>query len=778
MVTSLRAGGAISTISGGTKKTLISTRPNQTVRDVYYSIGTDQTKNLKERIVELHGVDSAPVKAVHELDHYVSDPETRKGAWYWCFYKRVKSAMWALYPHAGDIVRTRMAREFIDDLLNGGYIRALQSLAVPSGANHVDFASDYAGKYGVSIGAALLFGPRGGAIMELLHFLAVERVHGMHRHGTSANPNWSEETRKIWYDAQRTSSWPRMVNEEGEEVLLDIAEEEGCLPQGVAEALREMWRRNPVLRDYTGTNRLSGDTPFQIIEDVVDVLVQKKFSPLDEVEKARYSQVVEQANRQGIDPFYAVYRNLFARRDRLRSLWNKARKWLYDYSLLLWESQNELWLVEGKRLPASGVVYKPRKTAVSKSKKNGTPGTIYLNNGRYYWVVANKMNPRPLIDPKSKPKVPGTIFKDGSRYYWIIPGLLKRQRLIPEHEKFSAKNRTAAERIAYRIWNQLKRDDPKLAETILKRTRSQGLATKDRAVAEKVAARIWRFIKKNDPELAVKILTNNRQKARDHWHAQIVVNGRHRFVGNFDTRAQAEAAYAREFEKVHGYPAGYNVQCIPKIDKVWPTWEEEKARLDQMDEHPRMPVIGQTSASESLSPLITRMQRIDWLRQHIILVFDDHCPTAPADIAIQSRGHRWYEKIRADNGRPVVMGSASIDKDTDRVRITIYRLGLDNRQVLAEELYHIGCKVIQRKRPGVFKAMFRWHQQQLQNGGDPTFSMPDMFAHNMALEESGATTSLPRSVVKSAQRLLSPSNRISPSIMEQVKANWAVAQPV
>jgi len=753
--------------------TLISTRPNQTARDVYYSIGTDQTKNLKEKVVEVHGADSAPAKAVYELDHYVSDLETRKGAWYWCFYKRVKSAMWALYPYAGDIVRTTMAREFIDDLFNGGYIRALQSLTVPSGAKHVSFASDYAGKYGVSIGAALLFGPVGGAIMELLHFLAAERVHGMHRHGTSANPNWSEETKKIWYDAQRTGSWPRMVNEEGEEVLLDVAEEQGCLPEGVREALRQMWRRNPALHDYTGTNRLSGDIPFQIIEDVVDVLVQKKFSPLDEVQKARYNQIVEDANKQGIDPFYAVYRNLFANRDRLRPLWNRARKWLYDYSLLLWEAQNELWLDEGKRAPAIGVVYKPRKIAVSKSKKNGTPGTIYLNNGRYYWVVANKMKPRPLIDPKSKPKVPGTIFKDGSRYYWIIPGLLKRQRLIPEHEKFSAKNRTDAERIAYRIWNQLKRDDPKLAETILKRTRSQGLATKDRAVAEKIAAKIWRFIKKNDPELAVKILTNNRQKARDHWHAQIVVNGRHRFVGNFDTRAQAEAAYVREFEKVHGYPAGYNVQCIPKIDKVWPTWEEEKARLDRMDEHPRMPVIGQSAEAGSLNSMVARMQKVDWLVRNVILVFDDDSPVASPDVAVESRGKRWYEEIKKQGKRPVIRGSAEIDRDTGRIRIAVYNQGLDDRRVLAEEVYHIGFKIIRYASPDTLEAIQRWYNHQLGTGSDPTFSMPDVFSCNMALEESDITTTLPRCVVKQAKKVFSPACAVPASIMEQVRASWS-----
>jgi hypothetical protein len=749
--------------------------PNETgnsIRNTIYSVGVDQMPNLKERIAEVHGQNSEVMKAVDELDCYVSDPETRKGPWYWNFFRRVKSAMWALYPHAGDIVRTTMAREFIDDLFNGGYIRALQSLTVPSGAKHVSFASDYAGKYGVSIGAALLLGPVGGAIMELLHFLAAERVHGMHRHGTSANPAWSEEAKKIWYDAQRTGSWPRIINKEGEEVLLDVAEEKGHLPEGVREALRQMWRQNPALRDYTGTNRLSGDIPFQIIEDVVDVLVQKKFSPLDEVQKARYNQIVEDANKQGIDPFYAVYRNLFANRDRLRPLWNKARKWLYDYSLLLWEAQNELWLDEGKRVPAIGVVYKPRKTAVSKSKKNGTPGTIYLNNKRYYWVVANKMKPRPLIDPKSKPKVPGTIFKDGSRYYWIIPGLLKRQRLVPEHEKFSAKNRTDAERIAYRMWNQLKRDEPKLAETILKRTRSQGLATKDRAVAEKVAARIWRFIKKNDPELAVKILTNNRLKAKDHWHAQIVVNGRHRFVGNFDTRAQAEAAYAREFETVHGYPAGYNVQCIPKIDKVWPTWEEEKARLDRMDEHPRMPVIGQSTKTEPLKPLVKRMQRVDWLVENCIVVFDDNSPVASQDVAIQSRGAKWYAEIKKQGKRPIIQGSASIDRDTERIRITIYGQGFGQSRVLTEEVYHIIFEIIRHASARTFESIKKWYADRLSKGLDPTWHIHEAFADLMVQEEEfPGSTDLPRHVVKYAQRVFSATNTVSDSAMERVKVS-------
>ena len=94
------------------------------------------------------------------------------------------------------------------------------------------------------------------------------------------------ETRKMWYGAQRIGNWPVIRTEKGEEVPLDVVEEQGCLPQGVATALREMWRRNPALRDYAGTNRLSGDIPYQIIEDVIDVMIQRRFLPLDKVDKA------------------------------------------------------------------------------------------------------------------------------------------------------------------------------------------------------------------------------------------------------------------------------------------------------------------------------------------------------------------------------------------------------------------------------------------------------------------------------------------------------------
>ena len=624
------------------------------IKNTIYSVGVDQTPNLRERIAEAHGPASEVMKSVDELDDYVSSPETQKDPWYWSFFRRVQSGMSALYPHAADYVRTSMAREFMDKLFNGGYIRALQSLVVPSGPSHARFARDYANDYGVSVGAALLFGPRGAAIAELVHFLGAEKVHGMHRNGASPHPRWSKETTHIWYKAERIQNWPSLKSHKGREVPLDAVEEQGTLPDGLVDPIRDIWKRNRALRNYLGANRLSGDLPYQIIEDVVDVLVRKRFSFLDENQKAQYNQIVEQANAQGVDSFYAAYQNLLANKDRWRRLWNNARKLLHDYSMLLWESQNELLLSQGKRVPASGVVHRPARTTACKSKKKGVPGTIYLNRGGYYWVVARKMKPRPLIDPKSKPKVPGSFIVNNGRYYWHIPGWVKRRGLVPEGERFSTKNKAVALRIAKKQWAQIQKDDPELAANVRKHTRVNGTATKDRAVAERIAARMWKDIQKNDRELATKLSTDLRPKARDHWYAYIAVNRKKRFIGSFKARAEAEAAYTREFEKAHGYPLGYNVQCIPKIDKVWPTWTEEKARLALMNEHPKMPVIGQSTKAEPLRPLVKRMQRIDWVIENCILVFDDNSPAASQSIAMQSRGEKWYTEIKKQGKRPVI----------------------------------------------------------------------------------------------------------------------------
>jgi len=354
---------------------------------------------------------------------------------------------------------------------------------------------------------------------------------------------------------------------------------------------------------------------------------------------------------------------------------------------------------------------------------------------------------------------------------------VRRQRLIPEGEKFSTNDRATAEKVAYQKWQQLQKENPSLTARIVNRRQAQGLATKDRALAQKIAARLWRQIQRDDPELAAKILTDHRPKAKDHWYAQLVAEGKHQCIGSYTSKAEARAAYTREFEEVFGYPVGYNVQCIPKIDKVWPSWQEETARLERMAERPRMPVIGPSDNTESLAPLIQKMQKVDWLVGHVIVVFDEDTPLASADIAIQSRGVAWYEQAVSQGKHPVICGCAHMDLDTRRIRITIYKPGFQTRQVLAEEIYHIGLKILCYESPRLFAAIRRWHRGQLAKGGDATFSLADSFASMMALEETSVRTSLPSEVVRSARRLLAPTSQVPGSVMHKLITHWSQPLP-
>jgi hypothetical protein len=212
---------------------------------------------------------------------------------------------------------------------------------------------------------------------------------------------------------------------------------------------------------------------------------------------------------------------------------------------------------------------------------------------------------------------------------------------------------------------------------------------------------------------------------------------------------------------------------MPKIDRVWPSWQEEKARLERMADHPKMPVVCQSDDSELLTPMVQKMQKVGWLVGYVIVVFNDDSPVASPDIAIQSRGVAWYGQAVSQGKRPVICGCACVDPDTRRIRITIYRPGFQTRQVLIEEVYHICLKIIFYKSPRLFAAIRRWHRDQLVKGEDPTFSLADMFASMMALEETGVTTSLPSGVVRSARKLLCPTSHVPSSVMQNLITHWS-----
>jgi hypothetical protein len=176
--------------------------------------------------------------------------------------------------------------------------------------------------------------------------------------------------------------------------------------------------------------------------------------------------------------------------------------------------------------------------------------------------------------------------------------------------------------------------------------------------------------------------------------------------------------------------------------------------------------------------MIRKMQKVDWLIRHVMLVLDDESPVASPDIAIQSRGTAWYEEAKSQGKHLVVSGCAYVDPDTQRIRITIYKPGFGTRQVLAEEIYHVGLKILCYESPRLFAAIRRWYRSQLANGTDPTFSLADRFASMMAAEETGARTSLPPGVVSAVRKLLGPTANVSASVMQRVVAHWSEALPV
>jgi len=772
-----------------------------TLKDTIYSVGIDQTLNLKEQIADVHGADSEVMKAVKQLDEFLSRPDPTQ----YVAARKLRDKAAILSQSADKKEQTKakrmlersckllsfenrpevrgftgsvnrrirnwsMSKEVALAVINEGYIEVLRRLAYWQAQKQVDWAKQCAQEKGMSLPAALLFGRGGAAFHTLIDWIVKQKAHGMHRPGRSPNRWWRQQTQQVWRDAGRCCSWPYVENDSGERIPYDAADDESHLPEGAVRRFQQWWRCNSALRDYAGTNRLSGDLAFKIIEDVFDMMMRNGLSSLTRDQKFRYDRIVEEANKKGINSFLAVYKNLFADSDALRPCWDKARRWLYDYSMLLWQTQSEEWLAEGKRQPASGVVFKPSRAKPCQQKKNKPPGTIYLNNGRYYWIVANKMKPRPLIDPKSRPEVPGSFLCDNGRYYWHVPRWVKRKRLVPEGEKFSTKDKAVAIRIAKKLWNQIKKNNPKLAANIMKHTRVNGMATKDRAVAEKVRAKMWKDIQKNAPELAAK-MKGNRPKAKDCWHALIRTEGKLKFIGSYKTRSEAEAAFAREFEKIWGYPPGYNVQCIPKIDKVWPTWAEEKKRLEKMSEQPRMPVICFSDKAETLEPMIKQMQKIDWLVENCMLVLDKNSPSASQDVAVQSRGEKWYTEIKRQGKRAVICGSASIDKNTGRIKITIYDQGFNESRVLTEEVYHIIFEIIRQASPKTFASIKKWYLNRLENGLDPTWLIHEAFAELMVQEtQLPGSTDLPRNVVNYAQRVFSDRNIVPKWVMKKVMA--------
>ena len=141
------------------------------------------------------------------------------------------------------------------------------------------------------------------------------------------------------------------------------------------------------------------------------------------------------------------------------------------------------------------------------------------------------------------------------------------------------------------------------------------------------------------------------------------------------------------------------------------------------------------------------------------------------NLDIQAPVQQGYADNKKHGTRPVVQGTTSIDRDTGRIRITIYGQGFRESRVLTEEIYHIIFEIIRHARPKTFASIQKWYSNRLQKGLDPTWHMYEAFAELMVQEEEfPGSTDLPRGVVKYAQKAFSATYTVPDMVMEKIKA--------
>lgn len=380
------------------------------------------------------------------------------------------------------------------------------------------------------------------------------------------------------------------------------------------------------------------------------------------------------------------------------------------------------------------------KTTVKMVAKE-LPGTIYLNGSRYYWLPKTGEKTIPLIPEKDKNKLPGSLLKnEHGGYYWLMTRLKFRRRLVEPGKKVATKDLKTAQKLQLQEWEKIQKKEPKLADK-LKKIRKWGVATKHKPTAVKTAKKLWKQIQENNPDAVARILSDKRP----------------------------------EISK-------------PDIDRVWPGWKEEKARLARAENKKQMPVVYPKRnlhaewktglrVPAGLEAMVGRMKKVDWIRDNTMLVFDDNSPVATKEIAIQSKGRDWADKQYLQNKQCVIRGSASMDTDTGRVRFTVFDQGYGSERTLAEEVYHIVLEIIRQASPDILGAVQSWHNETIADGSDSTLNISEAFSQVMAGEELGQSSSLPPCVVKYAKAIFSEKSNVGPCVINKVKDRMS-AQPI
>jgi len=680
-------------------------------RNTYYSVGTDGDPGLKEQISKVHGADSRQTRFISELENVLGDEKKYSQASH-KFKTFVRSHM--NVPQNAD--------GLVDEFINSGYINALERLRAPNSGADLDYYEDYAANHGITLPQAVLFGPNGAARQAFANWRTSESLRGQHRSRyRPENEHMAEAHDKAIYN---THNLPCAKNKRGdlEQIAIDI--DRNCLPEGIESEIVKAFGRERQLYQcgwYKGTKRLSGDLPYRIIEALAIELMGKQNNSKSDrscTSQSQLEKIIEVANAKGQDAFLTLYHQSARNRDTLKHAWREARKMLNDYATVLWQKRDTY------------------SKQISQRAQQTLPGTVYLNNGRYYWLPKKGEKSIALVPEGEKDRLPGSLLKNNpGGYFWWIPQRRFRRRMVSEGEKTATKDLKTAQRLQRQEWEKIQQYEPQLAAQ-LKGIRKWGVATKHKPTAMTIVQELWAQMQKEDAQAVARITSDRRPD-----------------------------------------------NTKPNIDIVWPSWTEQKARLAQMENKPEMPIVypkqdlrGEWKyglrAPKGLETMVDKIKKVNWLKRDAMLVFDDNSPSVSREIAIQSNGTQWANEQKKQDTPYAMEGSTSVDRDSGRIKFTMYHPGYSSKKTLAEEVYHVVYKIIRETRPGTHKATQQWHDKRLRQGADPSHPIEEAFAAEMALEEAGVTTSLPRSVVKYARKAFSESSKIPHTVIAKVKRNW------
>lgn len=166
--------------------------PGHYFREPVYFVGTDESRNFREKIEEMYGDNPQITDAVAQLGDYFSDGS---------FEERPEVRNFAAWVRRS-IVDPKMADEITGEIVNQGYITALKRLGYRDAPLNVAFSRNFAKQHGTCFVDAFMFGPGGAARIPLADWLVEEKLYGMYRSGKVPGSSFSEEAKEIWYEAE------------------------------------------------------------------------------------------------------------------------------------------------------------------------------------------------------------------------------------------------------------------------------------------------------------------------------------------------------------------------------------------------------------------------------------------------------------------------------------------------------------------------------------------------------------------------------------------------